>query len=66
MFSSMSNFPVAAFASLSASLFPSMPLWLGSQTKVTFFLYLFKIFLPLLVDLVYKYFCQTYSLQVYV
>jgi len=40
MFTSISGFAVAVFAKLSASSFPLMPMWLGSQTKVTVLLYL--------------------------
>ena len=40
IFTSILGFAVAAFASLSASSFPLMPIWLGSHTKSTFLLYL--------------------------
>jgi len=39
MFTSISVLAVAAFANLSACSFPLMPMWLGSHTKFTFFLY---------------------------
>ena len=40
IFTSILGFAVAAFASLSASSFPLMPMWLGSHTKSTFLVYL--------------------------
>jgi len=40
IFTSILGFAVAAFASLSASSFPLMPIWLGSHTKSTFLGYL--------------------------